>query len=115
MLIDWDICILLTESLTGCPLQRIALPGMELFNGLPDPVCLCDDDTISGINREYRGIPSSTDVLSFPSVDYPVGQTAGSNEHLLRMEYDDQTGACFLGDIFISVPHMKTGGRIRAC
>lgn len=70
-------------------------------------VCLCDDEMIAGINGEYRGIPSSTDVLSFPSVDYPAGQTAGNSEQLIRKEYDDQSGACFLGDIFISVPHMR--------
>ena len=69
-------------------------------------VCLCDDETIAEINQEFRGIPSSTDVLSFPSVSWPRGKTAGSCESLLKQEYDDETRACFLGDIVISVQHM---------
>ena len=70
-------------------------------------VCLCDDPYIAEINKQYRQMDRSTDVLSFPSVSYPEGRTAGECEALLRQEYDDVTGACFLGDLFISVPHMK--------
>lgn len=70
-------------------------------------ICLCDDPYIAEINKQYRQIDRSTDVLSFPSVSYPEGKTAGECETLLRQEYDDDTGACFLGDLFISVPHMK--------
>ena len=69
-------------------------------------VCLCDDETIAEINRQYRGIDRSTDVLSFPSVNYPEGRTAGDCEALLKQEYDDQYDAVFLGDLFISVPHL---------
>jgi homotetrameric cytidine deaminase/rRNA maturation RNase YbeY len=39
-------------------------------------------------------------------VIYPEGKTAGQSENLLRREYDDETGTCFLGDLFISVPHI---------
>ena len=74
-------------------------------------VCLCDDDTISIINKKYRGIDRPTDVLSFPSVLFPSTQTAGSGESLLRKEYDDSTGTYFLGDIFISVPHVAVQAR----
>ena len=70
-------------------------------------VCLCDDETIACINQEHRGISSSTDVLSFPSIEYPSGMTASCCEQKLRMEYDDENKACFLGDIFISVPHLR--------
>ena len=69
-------------------------------------VCLCDDAMIADINRQYRGIDRSTDVLSFPSVNYPEGKTAGDSEALLRQEYDDEYDAAFLGDLFISVPHL---------
>lgn len=69
-------------------------------------VCLCDDDQIAQINREYRNIDKSTDVLSFPSVSYPADRTAGTCENLLKLEYDDDTQTCFLGDLFISVPHV---------
>ena len=69
-------------------------------------VRICDDDQIQKINAEYRGMDRSTDVLSFPTVSYPKGLTAGKCVNRLRSEYDDETGACYLGDIVISVPHM---------
>ena len=69
-------------------------------------VLLCDDETIAAINAEQRGVSGSTDDLSFPTVRYPAGLTAGSCEGLLRREYDDETGSCFLGDIVLSVPHV---------
>ena len=74
-------------------------------------VCLCDDEEIKSLNREYREVDSSTDVLSFPSVAYPYPYTAGDCENLLRAEYDDETGSCFLGDIIISVPHIVEQAR----
>ena len=75
---------------------------------VPCAVCvrLCGDAEIKEINARCRGIDHATDVLSFPSVTYPKGKTAGSCEALLRREFDDQLGACFLGDIIISVPHV---------
>ena len=108
MQIDWNI---------HCPLDRNILEKMQEAANLclkcedvPEScsvsVCLCDDDYIAGINREYRDTDRSTDVLSFPSVSYPEGHTAGSCAKLLRLEYDDESQSCFLGDIFISVPHV---------
>ena len=69
-------------------------------------VCLCDDDYIHDINRRFRNTDRSTDVLSFPSVTYPSGRTARTCATLLRQEYDADSGSCFLGDLFISVPHV---------
>ena len=74
-------------------------------------VCLCEDEKIRSINREYRKIDSSTDVLSFPAVSYPAGKTAGMCEKLLRQEYDDESATCFLGDLIISVPHIRKQAR----
>ena len=109
MKIDWEnlypVDELIRDRMTFAADRALACEGITMDCSIH--VCLCDDEIISGINREYRGVPSSTDVLSFPSVDYPAGQTARNSEHLIRMEYDDQSGACFLGDIFISVPHMR--------
>jgi probable rRNA maturation factor len=68
-------------------------------------VRLCNDEEIARINSECRNISRSTDVLSFPTVRYPAGFSAGSCEKLLKREYDDGTGCCCLGDIVISVPH----------
>lgn len=69
-------------------------------------VRLCNDETIADINCACRGVNHSTDVLSFPTVKYPKGMTAGECENLLRREYDDELKASFLGDVIISVPHL---------
>ena len=60
------------------------------------------DEEIHELNREYRNVDRPTDVLSFPSTSAHPGYTLGSHQHLLRREMDD-TGACFLGDIIISL------------
>lgn len=70
-------------------------------------VRIVDDDEIQVINREQRGKDMSTDVLSFPTVNYPQGKTAGSCERLLRREYDPEMGASLLGDIIISMDHVR--------
>lgn len=67
---------------------------------------LCDDEAIRAINRDYRQIDRATDVLSFPTVNYPQGITAGQADRLLRRELDDELNACMLGDLIISVPHV---------
>lgn len=55
-------------------------------------VSFVDDDRIHELNQQYRNVDSATDVLSFP-----LGENG---------EYDrnNDTGACLLGDIVISVP-----------
>lgn len=69
-------------------------------------VRLCDDDAIHEINREYRDVDRATDVLSFPTVNYPAGMTAGQADKYLRLEFDDEVNACMLGDLILSVPHV---------
>ena len=70
-------------------------------------VRIVDDDEIQVINREQRGKDMSTDVLSFPTVNYKLGKTACSCERLLRREYDPEMGASLLGDIIISMDHVR--------
>lgn len=70
-------------------------------------VLLTDDAYIREINRVHRGIDRETDVLSFPTVHYPHGQTAHDAQRLLRKEYTPDADACFLGDILISVPRAQ--------
>ena len=70
-------------------------------------ISIVDDEAIRAINREQRRKDASTDVLSFPSVNYPAGKTAHSCEALLRQEYDPEMGACLLGDIIISMDHVR--------
>ena len=65
-----------------------------------------DDNGIHEINRAQRGVDRATDVLSFPTVNYPAGVTAGKADKLIRREFDDELNACMLGDLVISVPHI---------
>ena len=51
-------------------------------------IVLTDDTQIQDLNRDYLGIDSPTDVLSFPA-----------------SESDPETGATYIGDIIISMPY----------
>ena len=113
VLIDWDIRYQTDDDILE-KMQAAADLCLKCENVSAHcavSVCMCDDDTIQEINKQYRGIDRSTDVLSFPSVRYPEGKTAGSCSALLRQEYDDEYGSVFLGDLFISVPHMAAQAR----
>lgn len=91
-------------------LMQTAADAAVLTEGVERPcgVCIriCDDEAIHEINREYRGVDRATDVLSFPTVNYPAGVTAGQADKQLRREWDDELDAVMLGDLIISVPHV---------
>ena len=53
-------------------------------------VVLSNDSHLQELNREYRGIDTPTDVLSFPA-----------------FETDPETGSTYLGDVIISVPRAE--------
>lgn len=69
-------------------------------------VLLTDDDEIHRLNREFRGIDRTTDVLSFPMVSY---EKAGDFSCLEQMDdcFHPETGELLLGDIAISLPRAK--------
>ena len=69
-------------------------------------VTLTDDPQIQAINRSERGIDRATDVLSFPTVNYPAGVTASGAETLIKREYSGDERAYILGEIFISYEHV---------
>lgn len=69
-----------------------------------------DDETIRELNREYRGMDKSTDVLSFPmEEDELEGEEAleleddEESEETDELE-DDELMPLLLGDVIISVP-----------
>ena len=67
---------------------------------------LVDDETIHEMTRDYREIDRATDVLSFPMHDFP----APGDFSLLEEESDlmnPETGEVLLGDIVISVDHVR--------
>lgn len=66
-------------------------------------VILTDDEEIRTANRQFRNIDRSTDVLSFPMVDFPVP----AQYEILEEDpscFHPETGELLLGDIMISIP-----------
>ena len=57
-------------------LMQTAADCALLTEGVKRPcavsIRLCDDDAIHEINREFRDVDRATDVLSFPTVNYPA-------------------------------------------
>lgn len=114
MRIEWETdANISSEDITAAadaPFFLTALCCREA-EGVRVPLCahvtLTDDAGIREINRAHRGIDSATDVLSFPTVSYKGGRTAGSSEKRLRAEYDPDAGGCMLGDIVISVQRAR--------
>ena len=100
----------LLDSEARAHMQRCA-DAAQATEGVQAPlaafISIVDDGAIRDINREQRGKDVSTDVLSFPTVNYPAGRTAGRCEKRLRQEYDPELGACVLGDIVISMDHVR--------
>lgn len=87
------------ESETKFPqklLERAVKAALENQSASHDAeltVVLTDDARVQELNREYLGIDSPTDVLSFPA-----SETDGS-------EIDPETGTRYFGDIIISLPY----------
>lgn len=73
-----------------------AVLQLENFEGSAEvSVTFTDDERIRELNKQYRNIDASTDVLSFP-----LGE---GGEYDVNLD----TGAKQLGDIVISVPHAE--------
>lgn len=68
-------------------------------------VMLTDNAGIHEINREFRGVDRSTDVLSFPLNELKAGEF-DPNE----CETDIDTGAIMLGDMMISLERCMEQG-----
>ena len=65
-------------------------------------VVLTDNQCVREINREYRGIDSPTDVLSFPMVEYETPSDFRHVEEMFADCFNPETGELMLGDIIIS-------------
>lgn len=79
-----------------------SLRGEGLAGRYQVTLLVTDDTGIQQTNRQQRGLDRPTDVLSFPSVQYPHG-TARDHPARLRRELDVETGCMHLGDIMLSV------------
>ncbi|MBE5807558.1 MAG: cytidine deaminase [Clostridiales bacterium] len=90
-------------------LDRVAGVCFEL-EGVDDAfmtVVITDDQGIRTLNRDMRDVDRVTDVLSFPTVSYPAGKTAGQCPKRVRREYDPALGKCNLGDCVIDLEQAR--------
>lgn len=67
---------------------------------------LTDDENIKNINREFRQIDRSTDVLSFPLLEYEKPADFSDIEEQWGDCINPDTGEVMLGDIVISLDHV---------
>lgn len=88
----------LTVKVPASLLKNAALKTLE-HQGVPKPytltILLADDTRLQSLNRDYLGINSPTDVLSFPS-----------------SEIDPETGERYLGDVIISMPRAAEQAKV---
>jgi homotetrameric cytidine deaminase/rRNA maturation RNase YbeY len=108
--LQWDIPV--PEGMEGLNglLERVADACFDA-EGINDAgfcVRIVDDEQIRALNLDHRGIDSPTDVLSFPTVTYPMGKTARDCPRRVSREYDPAMGCANLGDCVINL------GRARA-
>ena len=68
-------------------------------------VMLTDDEGIREVNREFRGVDSATDVLSFPLNELRPGAFDPA-----LCETDPGTGTVLLGDMMLSIPRCEAQG-----
>ena len=90
-------------------LIRKAAEAALLAEGITLPclvsVMLTDEEGIRQVNRDFRGIDLSTDVLSFPLNEL----TPGAFDPAL-CERDPDAGVLMLGDMMISLPACEKQG-----
>lgn len=66
-------------------------------------VLLTDNEGIRKLNLEYRELNCSTDVLSFPLVDYELPAQFSSLKEYFTQYFNPETKELVLGDIVISL------------
>ncbi len=71
---------------------------------------LTGDEQIRQINRENRNIDKSTDVLSFPLVEYKMPSDFSDVENC-GDNFDPESGELMLGDIVLSIDHVIAQAR----
>ncbi len=109
MFLYWNMQALDTPN-RWTALMQLAADLCLIAEGIDIPcgisVTMTDDHAIRKINRETRSMDKATDVLSFPTVNYKPGKTAGTSIQRIKREYDSDLNVCMLGDVIISIDHV---------
>ena len=89
-------------------IKKAAAAALKM-QGVDEPceisVTLTDDAGIREYNREFRSIDRATDVLSFPMNEFTPGEFTPDTA-----EYDYDTDKIMLGDMVISLEHIRAQG-----
>lgn len=89
--------------------KKVALKAIDMENCPYEcevNLIITDDASIQEMNSEHRGIDSSTDVLSFPMVEYENPSDFSPVEDLFSDCFNPESGELLLGDIVISIEHV---------
>ena len=81
------------------------------FKDISLNVTFTDDETIATVNKEFREIDKSTDVLSFPAIDFSKPADFSNIKPNDPLYFDQDTGELILGDIMISLEHAHRQAR----
>lgn len=94
--IDDNINIIIKKTIDLC------MKSEKLDKDYEVSVIIVDDEEIRAINKEHRDIDKSTDVLSFPMVEFENGELISDEG-----DYDMDLDELVLGDIIISAETAK--------
>lgn len=94
--IDENINIIIKKTIDLC------MKSEKLDKDYEVSVIIVDDEEIRAINKEHRDIDKSTDVLSFPMVEFENGELISDEG-----DYDMDLDELMLGDIIISAETAK--------
>ena len=89
----------LLKSITEAVIKAENVP----FKDVTVNLTFTDEDTIKETNKDFRGIDSVTDVLSFPAIDIQTPADLTGIEEGDPSYFDPETGELILGDIMICV------------
>ena len=110
MRIDWQVDTGIAEP-ELLSLMQTAADCALAAQGITSPcgisLRLTDDPTIQEINRQFRQMDKATDVLSFPMTAAKPGHELREGSKALARAYDPDEGCAWLGDIIMSVDHVK--------
>ena len=67
---------------------------------------LTNDASIQELNKQFRMLDASTDVLSFPALEYACPSDFDSIHEEDNMSFNPETGELLLGDIVVSQDHV---------
>lgn len=94
-------------------IERVVLEALD-YESCPYEcevnVLLTDDDAIREMNARFRELDRSTDVLSFPMIDYEAPADFEGFDDRGEL-FNPETGELLLGDIVISMDHVRDQAR----